>query len=635
MPDYVMRGIPAKDLPQFLEDLGYQGYDGIVSADGNGGYTVRAVPKAAAPAPTPAAAGPAPADAPPGAEDGEAGSDEEEAPGPGTAEPLPVADDATVTASDPGTEGGDLILTEAHLIALWKRSLFPFESGQIVVFGMRSCLPVDYAGTSVAPSHPIGLTSLDYRTMRCTLGQWRPGSGFSLFPGSTVPYGGAVAAAVPRGGKGVNQLGRGRYLNYIAGWHKRAEGPRGHWALLQDCAITLQRTADDTEYDEGDRWEVGRIAGDNIHCAFGMGPGAAIPDARYSSLGCQVVAGTVRKGAEASERGPWAKFIDAFRRDGGETRAEYVLFDGLEVQQMIRTQCRGKSVILRMGSQGDLVTLLQRRLAAKLGRAIETNGTFGVQTFLALTEFQAKTLGPNNDDGIAGPETAAALDFALPDFDFTDAISGGSGIGPAGGASAAAGQLVGEAQLVAGGAAGGVAPADGPPIAWGAVAAAKAGPGFKAEVLRISKRLGCDPNHLMAVMAFESGNSFAPDKPNAAGSGAIGLIQFMPQTAKSLGTTSNELAKMTAAQQLSYVEKYISGIKGNKSVATLNDLYMSILWPAAVGKLDSFILFSSPSSQYKQNKGLDTNNDGVITKAEAASKVQARLVAGLSVGKIG
>lgn len=41
----------------------------------------------------------------------------------------------------------------------------------------------------------------------------------------------------------------------------------------------------------------------------------------------------------------------------------------------------------------------------------------------------------------------------------------------------------------------------------------------------------------MAAMAFESGETFSPSIKNAAGSGAVGLIQFMPSTAKALGTS--------------------------------------------------------------------------------------------------
>lgn len=50
-------------------------------------------------------------------------------------------------------------------------------------------------------------------------------------------------------------------------------------------------------------------------------------------------------------------------------------------------------------------------------------------------------------------------------------------------------------------------------------------------------------------------------KVNAPGSGAIGLIQFMPSTAKGLGTSTSALKQMTAVDQLAYVEKYFAPYK--------------------------------------------------------------------------
>ena len=127
-------------------------------------------------------------------------------------------------------------------------------------------------------------------------------------------------------------------------------------------------------------------------------------------------------------------------------------------------------------------------------------------------------------------------------------------------------------------------------------------------------------------MAFETGGTFNPAEKNRAGSGATGLIQFMPSTAEGLGTTTDELAKMSRTEQMKYVEKFLSnkGISGKG----LSDVYMAVLFPAAVGKPDDFVLFGKGAmsgytgTAYEQNKGLDANNDGSITKAEASAKVQ-------------
>ncbi|MGO7486602.1 peptidoglycan-binding protein [Rhizobium ruizarguesonis] len=324
------------------------------------------------------------------------------------------------------SETDALILSEADLIALWRRSAFPIPDKTAIVFGIRGCLPVDYGGTPMAQSHQISLTPVNYRTMNCTLGVWIPGQGFSLYPGSTVPYGPWVASGTRSEGRGVNQLGRGRYRKYVPGWHKRSEGTNGHWALLQECPITLQRTADDDDFDLADRWEAGRIAGDNIHCAFNMGPGAAIPSSKYSSLGCQVIAGTVKKGVPGSETGPWKRFISNFPKDTA-AQVEYVLFDGLEVQQMIRSRCQGKTIILRVGSNGPHVEELKRRLSSVIGRSLGSSAEFDVETFQAVIDFQTNTFGTNSDDGVVGEETANKLGFSLPIFDYRDAVGGGRG----------------------------------------------------------------------------------------------------------------------------------------------------------------------------------------------------------------
>lgn len=153
---------------------------------------------------------------------------------------------------------------------------------------------------------------------------------------------------------------------------------------------------------------------------------------------------------------------------------------------------------------------------------------------------------------------------------------------------------------------------------------AKVTPNFVASVQWIADELLMPEdgvNMLMACMAWESGETFSPSVKNAAGSGATGLIQFMPSTAKSLGTSTNALAKMTAIQQLNYVYKYFAGYKGR--LKNLGDVYMAILWPAGVGKSDDYVLWNSKTkpTTYRQNSGLDVNKDGVITRAECIAKV--------------
>jgi len=134
-----------------------------------------------------------------------------------------------------------------------------------------------------------------------------------------------------------------------------------------------------------------------------------------------------------------------------------------------------------------------------------------------------------------------------------------------------------------------------------------------------------DVDFLMACIAFESAGTFSPSVTNPV-SHAVGLIQFMPVTATRLGTTTAQLAQMTAVDQLAYVEKYFAPWTGK--LATIGDLYMAILWPKAIGRPDTYVLFEEGSVQYDQNKALDTDGDGKVTRANAVAPVEQRLVEG-------
>ena len=148
---------------------------------------------------------------------------------------------------------------------------------------------------------------------------------------------------------------------------------------------------------------------------------------------------------------------------------------------------------------------------------------------------------------------------------------------------------------------------------------------FKKKVVEISEKLDCDPDDLMAIMAFESGlDSTIVNKY-----GATGLIQIMPETASELGTSSEELRTMGNLKQLDYVYEHLRRKlgKSNGERRDLEDLYMAVLWPRGVGKSSDTVIFDPNSSEalvrnaYRANKGLDLNKDGVVTKGEACRMV--------------
>jgi hypothetical protein len=196
-------------------------------------------------------------------------------------------------------------------------------------------------------------------------------------------------------------------------------------------------------------------------------------------------------------------------------------------------------------------------------------------------------------------------------------------------------------------------PSDEPRLAWGA----RVSKTFRDRVhwivedLEMPAASGADD--LMSCMAWESNETFSPSVRNMAGSGATGLIQFMPSTALPYFFSAADIAKMTNAQksangrvatdrlaamtaedQLNYVHRYFRPFKGR--VKNLGDLYMAILWPAGVGKPDSFALWDRATrpTTYRQNAGLDTNRDGTITRAEAIGKVLEKKARGFLQGNV-
>jgi hypothetical protein len=158
-------------------------------------------------------------------------------------------------------------------------------------------------------------------------------------------------------------------------------------------------------------------------------------------------------------------------------------------------------------------------------------------------------------------------------------------------------------------------------LAWGK----KVSPVFAQKLMRICNEFRWSVEHadwLMACMAFESAETFRADIRNAAGSGAVGLIQFMPRTIDGLGYAYSEVALMTPEHQLDLVQDYFRPYRAR--IKSLSDMYMAILLPKYIGKPDTDVLFSGGVA-YRQNAGLDANNDGKITKGEACAKVRAKL----------
>jgi hypothetical protein len=142
---------------------------------------------------------------------------------------------------------------------------------------------------------------------------------------------------------------------------------------------------------------------------------------------------------------------------------------------------------------------------------------------------------------------------------------------------------------------------------------------FLRRVRVVAGHIGAKPEDLLRVMASESG--LRSNALNASG-GATGLIQFMPSTARALGTTTEALRAMTPEDQLDYVEKYFKANNGGRALDSVGALYTATFWPSGVGKKadDAIVSRDSPDATartgYTQNAALDVDGDGKITKKD-------------------
>lgn len=138
-----------------------------------------------------------------------------------------------------------------------------------------------------------------------------------------------------------------------------------------------------------------------------------------------------------------------------------------------------------------------------------------------------------------------------------------------------------------------------------------------------SELLDIQPDWLVGVMYFESKLNPAAVNPVT---GATGLIQFMPATAKALGTTTEALKNMSAYEQMVYVYNYLKPYTGR--MRSLVDVYFAVFFPKAIGASRNTVLQTSKlkaSTIAKQNPIFDTNKDMAITVGEVEDYVNSYL----------
>jgi hypothetical protein len=137
---------------------------------------------------------------------------------------------------------------------------------------------------------------------------------------------------------------------------------------------------------------------------------------------------------------------------------------------------------------------------------------------------------------------------------------------------------------------------------------------FIEKMKQISYDLGIPADWLMAVMYKESGLDHRAVNRHT---GATGLIQFMPDTAERLGTSTYALRNMSNIEQLDYVKKYYWPLR--YKIKSYADAYLAVFFPLAMAKPDDFVLTAgrlAADTIARQNAAIDYNNDHQLTKAE-------------------
>ena len=164
--------------------------------------------------------------------------------------------------------------------------------------------------------------------------------------------------------------------------------------------------------------------------------------------------------------------------------------------------------------------------------------------------------------------------------------------------------------------------------------------GFINGVNQLSQKWNIDAGDLLGLFQSESGVNAQARNP----SGATGIIQFMPATARALGTSTDAIYKMNKTQQLALVDQYFAMNKLPKG-ATAGQLYATVFLPAYNRKSENFVIArpNGPNDAgkvnpkwYTQNAGLDVNRDGVITVGDLGLRLsKKRQEIGLGASKAG
>ena len=148
----------------------------------------------------------------------------------------------------------------------------------------------------------------------------------------------------------------------------------------------------------------------------------------------------------------------------------------------------------------------------------------------------------------------------------------------------------------------------------------------KVAVDDLASYLGVSAEDVLVIIGSES--SFDPTAVNENG-GATGLIQFMPNTAKGLGVTTDEIKNMSVAEQLDLAKRFYAPYKDK--INNVTDMYMATFYPAALYEDDPSYKIGTKDntvdSVYNQNPGISKfapEGQNFITKEDFTKYVDDR-----------
>lgn len=154
--------------------------------------------------------------------------------------------------------------------------------------------------------------------------------------------------------------------------------------------------------------------------------------------------------------------------------------------------------------------------------------------------------------------------------------------------------------------------------------------------VRVVAAAGYDPVGIGAVIQNETAGTWDPaiHGPKAFSTFPgypIGLLQFSPDTAKSLGTSTDELGAMSFVQQLKFIPAYYAKFGGPSVFSDPGDYYLAG-WGTSPQSADDKVLAEAGTVAYDKNKGLDRDGDGIITAGDLRGLVHAQIAAATARG---